>query len=143
MPHKGECRDACGCAIGGAEGVDDAGRRGEKRRRGLYRCAYGRKYPWKQHGDAGAGGVQAASFAVVREFSRCLADAFSFRTSAVCASQWRVGWTGTPPSLSDSFTLWPLYPLLDFIFRVKQCTMMFGNAHNYSDSKPDLSKSSS
>jgi hypothetical protein len=26
-------------------------------------------------------------------------------------SQRRVGWTGITPSLSDSFTLWPLYPL--------------------------------
>jgi hypothetical protein len=85
VPHKGECWGACGCTIGGAEGVDDAGRRGEKGRWGLYRCAYGREYPWKQHGDAGAGGVRTASFAVVREFSRCLADAFLFGTSAIRA----------------------------------------------------------
>jgi hypothetical protein len=53
MSYEGQGGYVCGGAIGGADGVDDAGSGKYEGRRCLYRCAYGREYPWEQHGCAG------------------------------------------------------------------------------------------
>lgn len=53
MSYERQGRYVCGCAIGRADGIDDAGSGEDKGRWCLYRCAYGRKYPWEQHGCTG------------------------------------------------------------------------------------------